>query len=91
MSTVQRQTTKQFVENLQQGNPFYLDNEKAYQLWREIKLENYPENVADITVEINNPAALTNAEFNAIQSRLLKTNMAVMPAILEIMQIRLLQ
>ncbi len=77
MSTVQRQTTKQFVENLQQGNPFYLDNEKAYQLWREIKLENYPENVADITVEINNPAALTNAEFNAIQLRLLKTNMAV--------------
>ncbi|MFV9616387.1 MAG: TauD/TfdA family dioxygenase [Gammaproteobacteria bacterium] len=77
MSTVQRQTTKQFVENFHQGNPFYLDNEKAYQLWREMKLENYPEKVADIIVEINNPAALTDAEFNAIQSRLLKTNMAV--------------
>ncbi len=74
---MQRQTTKQFVESFHQGNPFYLDNEKAYQLWREIKLENYPEKIADIIVEINNPAALTNAEFNAIQTRLLKTNMAV--------------
>lgn len=77
MRTVQRQTTKQFVENFHHGNPFYLENEKAYQLWREIKLENYPEKVADMIVEINNPAALTNAEFNAMQTRLLKTNMAV--------------
>ena len=77
MSAVQRQTTKQFVESFHQGSPFDLDNEKAYQLWREIKLVNYPENVADLIVEINNPAALTNAEFNAIQTRLLKTNMAV--------------
>ena len=61
MNAVLRQTTKQFVENLHQGNPFYLENEKAYQLWREIKLENYPEKIADIIVEINNPAALTNA------------------------------
>ena len=77
MNAVLRQTTKQFVENLHQGNPFDLENEKAYQLWRDIKLENYPEKIADIIVEINNPAALTNAEFNAIQTRLLKTNMAV--------------
>lgn len=77
MNVVQRQMAKHFVESFHQGNPFYLDNEKACQLWREIKLENYPETIADIIVEINNPAALTNAEFNAIQTRLLTTNMAV--------------
>ena len=77
MNAVKRQTNKQFVENFHLGNPFNLENEKAYQLWREIKLENYPENVADLIVEINNPAVLTNAELNAIQARLLKTNMAV--------------
>ena len=75
ISTVQ--TVKQFTEHYQMGSPFDLDNEKAYQAWRENKLENYPEKVADLIVEIKNPAALSSAEFEAIQTLLVKTNMAV--------------
>ena len=71
------QTVKQFTEEYQMGSPFSLDNEKAYQAWRENKLENYPEKVEDLIVEIKNPAALSAAEFEAIQTLLVKTNMAV--------------
>ena len=71
------QTVKQFTEYYQMGSPFDLDNEKAYQAWRENKLENYPEKVEDLIVEINNPACLSPAEFEAIQTLLVKTNMAV--------------
>ncbi len=70
-------TVEQFIDRFQQGSPFDLDNEKAYQLWREIKLENYPEKAANLIVEINDPTALTKTEFSAIQTRLLKTNMAI--------------
>ena len=77
MKTQSVQTVKQFTENYKMGSPFSLDNEKAYQAWRENKLENYPEKVEDLIVEINNPAALSPAEFNAIQTLLVKTNMAV--------------
>jgi hypothetical protein len=54
-----------------------IDNEKAYQAWRETKLENYPEKVEELIAEINDPAALTSAEFNAIHALVVKTNMAV--------------
>jgi alpha-ketoglutarate-dependent taurine dioxygenase len=67
----------QFIERYQLGNPFDLDNEKAYHAWREIKLENYPENADELIVEIADPTALTPAEFSAIQLRIIKTNMAV--------------
>jgi len=66
-----------FIERYQLGNPFDLDNEKAYQAWREIKLENYPETAEQLIVEIADPTALTPAEFAAIQTRIIKTNMAV--------------
>jgi alpha-ketoglutarate-dependent taurine dioxygenase len=71
------QSVKQFTEHYQLGNPFDLDIDKAYQTWRENKLENYPENVEDLIVEVNDPASLTPAEFNAIQALVVKTNMAV--------------
>jgi len=77
MSALSGHTVAQFIEHYQMGSPFDLDNEKAYQAWRENKLENYPENVEELIVEINNPAALTSAEYNAIQALVVKTNMAV--------------
>ena len=70
-------SVKQFTEHYQLGSPFDLDNDKAYQAWRENKLENYPEKVEDLIVEVNDPAALTPAEFDAIQALVVKTNMAV--------------
>ena len=77
MSDTSVQTVAQFNERYQMGSPFDLDNEKAYQAWREIKLENYPEKADELIVEVNNPAALSRAEFNAIQALVVKTNMAV--------------
>lgn len=77
MSAPSEQTVAQFIEHNQMGSPFDLDNEKAYQAWREIKLENYPEKVEELIVEVNNPVDLTRAEINAIHTLVVKTNMAV--------------
>jgi hypothetical protein len=77
MSAPSGQTVAQFIERYQMGSPFDLDNEKAYQAWRENKLENYPENVEQLIIEINDPAALTRAEYSAIHELVVKTNMAV--------------
>jgi alpha-ketoglutarate-dependent taurine dioxygenase len=59
------------------NNPFNLDNDTAYQVWRERKLEGYPERVEDLIVEVNDPRHLTKAEHEAIHSRCRKTNMAI--------------
>ena len=77
MSAPSGQTVAQFIEHYQMGSPFDLDNEKAYQAWRDNKLENYPESVEELIVEVNDPANLSRAEFDAIHSLLVKTNMAV--------------
>lgn len=71
------ETVAQFTERYNMGSPFDLDNEKAYQSWRENKLEKYPDKIEELIVEINDPAALTPAEFSAIHLRVVKTNMAV--------------
>jgi alpha-ketoglutarate-dependent taurine dioxygenase len=77
MSFKSVQTVKQFSERYKLGSPFDLDNDKAYQAWRENKLENYPSKVEELIIGVNNPMALTPAEFDAIQSLVVKTNMAV--------------
>ncbi len=60
-----------------QPNPFEPDNESAYQQWRDQKLENYPEDIGELVVEISDPRNLTQAEFNALLQRSRKTNMAL--------------
>lgn len=77
MKNASVQTLQQFIEHYHLGSPFDLDNETAYQAWRENKLENYPVKVDDMIVEISDPAALSPAEFDAIQTLVAKTNMAV--------------
>lgn len=77
MSSISAQTVKQFTEQYKFGSPFDLDNESAYQAWRENKLENYPSKIDDLIVEVNNPKVLTSAEYDAIQTRVIKTNMAI--------------
>lgn len=77
MSLASAFTVARFMDQYQLGSPFDLDNEKAYQAWRETKLENYPNNTGDLIVEVNDPTALTDAEFNAVLQRVIKTNMAV--------------
>ncbi len=58
-------------------SPFNPDNDTAYQAWREYKLEDYPERVEDLIVEVNDPRQLTKAEHEAIHNRCCKTNMAI--------------
>lgn len=77
MRNTSAQTVKQFAEHYKLGNPFNLDNEKSYLAWRENKLENYPEKVEELIVEVKDPAALSKAEFDALQARVMKTNMAI--------------
>ena len=59
------------------SNPFNPDNDSAYQAWREYKLEDYPEQLEDLIVEVNDPRQLTKAEHEAIHNRCRKTNMAI--------------
>ena len=58
-------------------SPFSLENEDLYNRWRDKKLKDYPKNLGDLLVEINDPRKLTDAEFEAIQSRCRKANMAL--------------
>ena len=77
MNTKSTQTVKQFTEHYKLGNPFNLENNTSYHAWREHKLENYPENIEDLIIEIKNPKKLSNTEYTAIQQLLVKTNMVI--------------
>lgn len=70
-------TASQFGEKYNIGNPFDLDNYVAYKSWVEYKLENYPKNIEDIIVEVNDPRHLTKAEHLMITALCVKTNMAI--------------
>lgn len=70
-------TVTQFSDHYRLGSPFVLDDERFYRIWRDNKLENYPDKIEDLIVEINDPKSLTPAEFSAIQSRVEKANMAI--------------
>jgi len=65
------------INLLSHNSPFNLDNETAYQAWRERKLENYPNNISDLIVEVNDPRQLTPAEHAAILARCQVANMAI--------------
>ncbi|HHH38824.1 MAG TPA: taurine catabolism dioxygenase TauD [Sedimenticola sp.] len=58
-------------------SPFVPGNEAAYQGWREQKLRDYPGSLGELVVEIENPAALTPAEHDAILQRVRKCGMAI--------------
>lgn len=58
-------------------SPFLLDHEVAYRRWRAEKLSDYPGDIGDLVVEIRDPGNLSEAELDAIQRRIRKTNMAL--------------
>jgi len=58
-------------------SPFTLENKDLYNRWRDQKLKDYPASLGDLLVEINDPRKLTDSEFEALQSRCRKTNMAL--------------
>lgn len=57
--------------------PFDPDDDVSYHSWLEKKLDDYPLNIEDIIVEVNDPKALTRAEYSVIHDLIRKTNMAV--------------
>ncbi|MDH5392286.1 MAG: TauD/TfdA family dioxygenase [Gammaproteobacteria bacterium] len=59
------------------NSAFDLDNQPAYENWRDQKLENYPQTAEQLIVEINNPLQLTKAERAQIIKHCRKTNMTV--------------
>lgn len=59
------------------GSPFDLDDERAYQSWRERKLDLRARRVDDLLVELRDPCALTPAERDALLARIARTNMAL--------------
>jgi hypothetical protein len=58
-------------------NPFSLDSDANYQQWRAHKLENYPANIGDLIVSVNDPRQLAPDEHDAILARCRKANMAI--------------
>lgn len=60
-----------------ESGPFSLDDEGAYQHWREQKLRNYPRDAADLLVTIEDPYRLSQAERDALHDRVGKTNFAI--------------
>jgi len=63
--------------NIDSSSPFNLNNNSAYEKWRDEKLNHYPEKAEQMIVEINNPQKLSRAEHSALSQRFCKTNMAV--------------
>ncbi|MBF0381937.1 MAG: TauD/TfdA family dioxygenase [Magnetococcales bacterium] len=59
------------------GSVFNLGNDQAYQEWRKAKLADYPQSLAGLIVEIQDPYALTANERDKIKDICDKTNMVV--------------
>lgn len=57
-------------------NPFDLDDDRGFQSWCEQKLDQYPQSVADLMVEVDDPLSLTRNERFEIIHRCDKSNMA---------------
>lgn len=59
------------------NNPFDLNDNSAYQQWREEKLQDYPASLEEIAVEVEDPRQLTASEHQQLKNIIRKTNMAV--------------
>lgn len=58
-------------------SPFDLNDSSAYQQWRNAKLDNYPKEIGQIIVEVNDIAHLTPEEHQSLLDVCKKTNMVV--------------
>ena len=59
------------------SDQFDLNNDSAYQQWKEQKLEDYPTSIEELIVEIKDPKNLTSSEHEAMLLRIRKTNMVI--------------
>jgi len=58
-------------------SPFDLDQNDAYQSWRDRRIAEHPQTLGDLVVEIQNPHQLSPAEHRAILDRCKRCNMAI--------------
>jgi len=72
-----RQRQNYLSEKYKLGSPFDLDNDAAYHAWLENKMDDYPQEIEDIIVEIKDPKNLSAAEYKIIRDLVKKTNMAI--------------
>jgi alpha-ketoglutarate-dependent taurine dioxygenase len=59
------------------SNPFDLNDNDAYERWRDEKLRDYPTSLEELVVEINDPRQLSETERDQLARILRKTNMAI--------------
>jgi len=59
------------------SSPFYLNNVSSYESWRDNKLKDYPTDIADLVVEINDPRKLSCIEYRQLLQVCRKTNMVI--------------
>ncbi len=58
-------------------SPYTLNNDTAYQRWRELKLQQAPASIADLIVEIKDPRKLSATEHDALLDRCRRANMVI--------------
>jgi alpha-ketoglutarate-dependent taurine dioxygenase len=61
-------------------SPYDLNNQSAYQRWREQKLERIPASVGELVVEVNDPSALTRSEHAEMLQLCQRANMVIYAA-----------
>jgi hypothetical protein len=71
------QSMNYLSEKYKLGSPFDLNNDAAYHAWLENKMDDYPQDIEDIIVEVNDPRKLSTVEFKVIRDLVSKTNMAI--------------
>ena len=59
------------------GNPFDLDDDRAYRRWRDWKLARHPQRVEDLIVDVRDPRQLDATERAALLDRIVRANMAL--------------
>ena len=57
--------------------PFSLPNDSDYRAWRAVKLANYPVNIDELIVPLDDPRTLTPSDLQALQARCNRANMVL--------------
>lgn len=74
---IQYMAKKSIVGLSTDDDPFDLAQPKAYERWKQWKLENYPERLEDLVVTLENPYSLQVSEIQAIIDRCGQSGLAI--------------
>ncbi len=65
------------IYTLNKTSPFYLEQDKIYEEWRQDKLKAYPIDPKDLVIELKDPLSLRPSELHAITDRCERYNMVI--------------